>query len=351
MLLTVSFGKQDKSDPKPLSPREWTDLRQRLKERNLDPSVLLKNGWKEHLTGIDESEQQIPRLEGLLKRGMALGLALEKWQRAGIWFITRMDQDYPLLINSRLKESAPPVLFGVGDRNLLNPDHAIAVVGTRDAYEDDLKFAEKVGVDAADWGSTVVSGGARGVDQKAMLGALNNQGTAIGVLAHSLIREATSLKYRKYLQDKLSSLVLVSACNPDAGFNKGNAFARNKYIYCMAKIAFVVSSKHGQGGTWAGAEEAIREQWLPVFVKRPAQSGNPALVDNGAKWVTDLSNSVKVILDETLSGQEFTSRTDILSSDENSKEGKDSNIAIASSEKQVASKRTSKEKQIPLPGT
>ena len=332
LLLTVSLGKAGKSVPKPLSSIEWEDLSQWLLKANLDPSVLMKIGWQENLAEKNFEEQHISRLEGLLKRGFALGVSLEKWQRTGLWFITRSDQDYPSLLNSRLTKEAPPVLFGIGDKKLLNQKDVVAVVGSRIAHPDDLDYAEKLGVDYALKGSTVVSGGAPGVDQQAVFGSLNNQGAAIVVLAHSLIREATSIKYRHYLLDKKSSLVVVSACNPDARFNKANAFARNKYIYCMANRAIVVSSNHEKGGTWAGAIEAVSKKWLPVLVKPPVMSGNYALVSKGAQWISNQSNPDQSIQDDTQPGQITAFHTEIHGSYDTSKENVRSNIPATRSD-------------------
>lgn len=38
------------------------------------------------------------------------------------------------------------------------------------------------------------------------------------------------------------NLVLMSPFNPEAGFDVGNAMARNKYVYCLADAAVVVHS-------------------------------------------------------------------------------------------------------------
>ena len=77
-----------------------------------------------------------------------LGLALEKWQRAGLWVMTRSDEDYPFRLKSRLKYDAPPVLFGCGNRQLLDRG-GIAVVGSRDATEGDLGCASMLGGEMA----------------------------------------------------------------------------------------------------------------------------------------------------------------------------------------------------------
>ena len=159
--------------------------------------------------------------------------------RAGLWVMTRADQDYPSRLKRRLGTDSPAVLYGYGNRSLLNSG-GLAVVGSRNAADDDLEYTRRVGVAAASQGYSIVSGGARGIDEAAMLGALENEGTAVGVLADSLLRACSSTKYRRHLLAK--NLVLVSTFHPEAGFNAGNAMQRNKYIYCLAEAARVVHS-------------------------------------------------------------------------------------------------------------
>ena len=80
--------------------------------------------------------------------------------------------------------------------------------------------ARNVAAKAAREGMQIVSGGARGVDQFAMLAALEAGGAVVGALADSLLRSATSGKAREAIQD--GRLTLVSAFDPEAGFNVGN---------------------------------------------------------------------------------------------------------------------------------
>ena len=289
MLLTVVFGKTAKTATKPLSTREWGKFANWLKRHDLQPSSLL-NGSLETLLadwkGVD-CDITLPRLDHLLGRGGALGLAFEKWQRAGLWVLTRSDSEYPVRLKQRLAEQSPPVLFGCGNKQLLDKG-GIAVVGSRNAISDDLEFTKKLGAKAAAEGYSIVSGGARGVDQNAMLGALEREGNVVGVLADSLLRSATSATYRKYL--RRNDLVLVSPFNPEAGFNVGTAMARNRYIYCLADKAVVISSGLNEGGTWNGATEAIKARWVPVWVRtsNAGDSGNPELIRLGAQpWAPD----------------------------------------------------------------
>ncbi|SET87880.1 DNA-processing protein DprA [Oceanicella actignis] len=282
ILLTVHLGKGD-ADAKPLSVKEWGKLARWLKDHELEPANLLKGDPRSLLSGWVDNKITLHRVASLLNRGALLGFALEKWSRAGIWIITRSEHDYPERLKRKLRLDAPPVLFGCGNRALLNKG-GVAVVGSRDADEADLEFSTRLAQSAADQGFSVISGGARGVDERAMLGALENEGTSVGVLADSLLRAATSAKYRKYL--RAGDLVLISPFNPEARFNVGNAMARNKYIYCLSDAAVVVNSAPDKGGTWSGATEDLKSGWVPLWVqhKDDPASGNAALVQKGARW-------------------------------------------------------------------
>lgn len=295
MLLTVSFGKSDPTKAKPLSNNEWARFAIWLKDHDLEPASLLKGDLQTLLAGWIDRSVSVARLEQLMCRGAALGLSLEKWQRAGLWILTRSDPEYPERLKRRLRSESPAVLFGSGNKALLNKG-GIAVVGSRDASEEDLAFTENLGKEAATQGYSIVSGGARGVDQSAMLGALDIEGTAVGVLADSLLKSTTSAKYRKRIMS--GDLVLTTPFNPEAGFNVGNAMSRNRYIYCLADAAVVICSTPDKGGTWNGALEDLKAGWVPLWVKHHTntKSGNSELVQRGAQRLPDNLTSLDTLL-------------------------------------------------------
>lgn len=286
LLLTAVLGKEDPSRAQPLSTQEWARFARWLHRNRLEPAALLKGERAELLADWTDRTVTLPRLQELLERGGALGFALEKWQRAGLWIMTRADPRYPKRLKRHLKQSAPPVLFGCGNPQLLNGG-GVAVVGSRKATPDNLAFAENLGQRAAQQGYAIVSGGARGVDQSAMEGALQRDGAVAGVLANSLLRAATEARYRPFLLS--GALVLVSPFHPEAGFNVGHAMARNRYIYCLADAGVVVCSEAGKGGTWHGALEVLKARWVPLWVQRTEEvrSGNAALAQRGAQWLPE----------------------------------------------------------------
>jgi len=278
ILLCGRLGKD--SDAEPLQQSEYTRVVRWLLNNGMRPSDLLNPAnVAPAAVGTRLSE---PRLALLLKRGVQLGFAVETWSRSNIWVICRSDADYPARYRTHLKDQAPPILYGVGNRSLLKGG-GLAIVGSRNIDAE----AEDYTRGAAEWcargGLPVVSGGARGVDQIAMKSALDAGGCVVGVLVENLLRNSVARDARKAIAD--DRLLLISPYHPEARFTVGTAMARNKLIYAMADYGLVVSADHNKGGTWAGAtEELKRKPGRPVFVRTTgtAPVGNRKLLDLGA---------------------------------------------------------------------
>ena len=115
-----------------------------------------------------------------------------------------------------------------------------------------------------------------------MGGALEAGGIAFGVMADSLERTVRQPDLRQLLLD--GQLVLLTPYAPAAGFSVGAAMGRNKVIYGLADFAVVVSSDFQTGGTWAGAVEALKAGWCPVFARDGTNvpKGNQELIKQGA---------------------------------------------------------------------
>ncbi|MDO6670770.1 DNA-processing protein DprA [Cobetia amphilecti] len=293
LLLTSYFSKASDEAAQPLTNTEWGRFALWLKEKSLTPSDLLVSDPVSLLNGWHDNKITTERILQLLGRGHSLALAVEKWQRAGLWVVTRSDTDYPKRLKARLKTASPPVLFGCGDKSLLNAG-GLAVIGSRNANNQDLTFTEKTGTQAANENIAIVSGGARGVDEAAMLGAMNSGGIVIGVMADSLLKAATSSKWRNGLMR--GQAVLVSPFYPEAGFSAGNAMARNKYIYCLADSALVIHSGK-KGGTLSGAEENLKKGWVPLWVKPTDDitAANADLVAKGGQWYESDITSLSIV--------------------------------------------------------
>jgi len=246
-----------------LTPGEYGHLAVFLHEVQRSPGDLL-TADADSLLGQCQGVVDGDRLRKLLGRGFLLSQAVEHWQTRAIWVITSADASYPHRLKERLKENAPTVLYGCGDAAILETG-GLAVVGSRNANPALLTYTEHIGQLAAHAQQTVISGGARGIDQASMRGALKAGGTAAGILADSLERAVLNREYRSPLME--GQLALVSPCDPMAAFNVGYAMQRNKLIYALADAALVISSDYQKGGTWAGAVEQLTKlRLVPVFV-------------------------------------------------------------------------------------
>jgi DNA processing protein len=261
---------------------EYNRLARILREKQKQPADLLGPDAQE-LMELCAQPFGRARLDALLGRGFLLSQAVERWNARAIWVISRADASYPKRLKARLKEDAPPLLYGCGDIALLEKG-GLAVVGSRHVDEDLISFTETVGRLSAEAHRTIVSGGAKGIDRAAMHGALMTGGDVAGVMADSLERAALAQDNREPLMD--GRLVLVSPYDPAAGFNVGHAMQRNKLIYAVADAALVVTSDFEKGGTLAGAIEQLeRLRFVPIFVRNGvnAGKGNSALLHHGGK--------------------------------------------------------------------
>jgi predicted Rossmann fold nucleotide-binding protein DprA/Smf involved in DNA uptake len=255
-----------RSEPSPdlLTPGEYKRLARHLHQLSSEPADLL-SGEAEEILRNSQSVVDAARLKRLLARGFALSQAIERWQSRAIWVVSRADPDYPQRVRERLKDDRPAVLYGCGERTILDTG-GLAVVGSRDVDDVLIEYTQGIGRLAAKSRKTLVSGGARGIDQAAMRGALEAGGKVSGVMADSLEKAAMNRENRSLLMD--GQLVLVSPYDPGAGFNVGNAMQRNKLIYALADAALVVNSDLEKGGTWAGAVEQLDKlRFGPIYVR------------------------------------------------------------------------------------
>ena len=269
-----------------LRPREYHDLLSTLSQigRSL-----------EDLLGVEAAEilQDIrirlnpERLSALLARGVQLADAIDRWRERGIWVIGFGDPEYPAELVERLGAAAPPVLYGCGDAELLSVA-GLAIVGSREPSAEAVDFARTIAEQAARSQMPVVSGGARGIDATAMRAALQAGGNVVGILSQRLDRAAVAGENREYFV--AGQLLLLSPYDPGAGFNVGNAMARNKLIYAFAQAALVACADHSRGGTWAGAIEQLdRPDPMPLYVRdASADEALTELVKRGAMtWPPD----------------------------------------------------------------
>jgi DNA processing protein len=285
-LLCSHLGLPDDAPAKPLSARDWSQLESKLDVNSLKLSELPGSSSDEIKSSLHTDDDEAKRLAWLLDRDSALNEELERLNELGIWVVTRFDEEYPLRFTERLKGAAPALLYGSGDSRLLNR-RGLAVVGSRNIDARGFELTESIGSACAESKLLVYSGGARGVDKTAMGAAIAAGGSAAGLLAESLEKSIRAADARRAIEE--GQLVLATPFSPTASFNVGIAMARNKLIYALSDYALVIASDAEKGGTWAGAEEALKAGWVPVFVVDGPNvpDGNRMLLQRGGASFPD----------------------------------------------------------------
>ncbi len=263
---------------KPLRAPEYWRLRRRTPRLG---SLLGRT--ETDLAGMEGfSTKEAARIVALLDRAGLMAFELERLEHAGIWAVTPCDDDYPQRLADLLGSRAPTLLHGAGDVDLLSRS-GIGVVGSRNVSTEGGEVAKAVAGKAVDLGLTVVSGGARGVDQLAMNAAHQAGGGVVGILADSLVRRLKGPDVRMAIHEGRTAM--CSPHGPEAPFRVWNAMGRNKLIYALSELTVVVACEPGKGGTWAGATEALKRGFGRVAVWRgPGEgSGNVRLQELGAE--------------------------------------------------------------------
>jgi predicted Rossmann fold nucleotide-binding protein DprA/Smf involved in DNA uptake len=304
ILLCSRLGLESQPDPKPLSLREWNSLALKIQSSSLDrPGNLLGMSTHDLEIVLDIDAQNAETLFLLLDRVGSVAIELERLESIGIKVISRADPDYPNRYRTRLKSSAPSVLFYSGEKALLG-QRGIAVVGSRHLDIVGKKCADWIGNSCGLSGMVLYSGGAKGVDSISMEASLAARGTAVGVMANNMERELRKPDYRRGIQK--GDLCLVTPYLPSAPFNVGLAMGRNKLIYTLADYGIVVASSANKGGTWSGAIENMKNEWVPLFVViyEDMPEGNKLLLERGGielplEKVEDYSNLESFLREET----------------------------------------------------
>jgi predicted Rossmann fold nucleotide-binding protein DprA/Smf involved in DNA uptake len=249
--LTTRLGSSQRPS---LTAQRWHRLAGALRDSGHSPSDIFDTSLDLHqVPGV--KPETADTVKHLLEDAAAATLEAEELGRRGIWVTTIADDEYPPALADRLAENAPPVIFGVGDPGLLSTP-GIGIVGSREIGEIGADVAKTLATEAVSLGRSVVSGGARGIDQLAMNAAYQSGGSVIGVLADSMLSRIRSPEVLEALDEGGTCLLTQQA--PTSGFSPAAAMSRNKLIFALSELTIVVASDQESGGTWAGATEALK---------------------------------------------------------------------------------------------
>ncbi|MFM9108468.1 MAG: DNA-processing protein DprA, partial [Chloroflexota bacterium] len=131
VLVASYLGLPPRSDADPFGPVGWYDLASTLHKAGKRPSWLLGADAETLQFGLSLTADQAERIVRLTKRAGTIGFDLDRLAQAGVWVLTRGDEEYPRRLAAKLGGNRPPVLFGAGPREYLDGG-GLAVVGSRD---------------------------------------------------------------------------------------------------------------------------------------------------------------------------------------------------------------------------
>ena len=194
------------------------------------------------------------------------------------------DPDYPRALLEL--GHAPPVLYFVGRRELLNRP-ALAIVGSRNATPQGLDNARAFARALADAGLTIISGLALGIDAAAHEGALDGTGSTLAVVGTGLDRVYPA-RHRQLAHALAARGGLLSEFAPGTPARASHFPRRNRLISGLARGVLVVEAALSSGSliTARYAGEQGREVFaIPGSIHSPLARGCHKLIREGAKLV------------------------------------------------------------------
>jgi DNA processing protein len=203
-------------------------------------------------SAVEVWDRHVPRplvdLPGEVTPTAEAAREIEQWAARDCRLISILDSDYPARL--RGVHQAPPVLFTRGA--VVVDDPAVAVVGSRSASDQGLRFAAGVARGLAARQMTVASGLARGIDTAAHRAALDAGGRTVAVIATGIAR--TYPPENEPLQRDIAARGMVlSQFWPDAPPQKQSFLMRNATMSGYGLATVVV-----EAGEHSGARSQAR---------------------------------------------------------------------------------------------
>jgi DNA processing protein len=211
------------------------------------------------------------------------------------------DRAWPARLND-LALGAPAELRVLGRLPAL--EGAIAIVGTRFADDDAMEFTRSLAADLTVAGRTIVSGGARGIDAAAHLGALDAGGPTLAVLA-SGFDPPYPLEHAELFQTIAGSGALACEHVDGTPPHGGRFLERNRLIAALASAVVVVQApvRSGALSTAAIANKLKRPVFTVPYPPWSARgSGCLGLLRRGAQICTSARDVLSVPAHRTEAG-------------------------------------------------
>jgi DNA processing protein len=204
----------------------------------------------------------------------------KKIKQSGIKLLFVYETNYPILLK---RGYAPPAaIFYKGDISTLN-SKTISIVGTRKPTLYGRKYAGFFSEDLANFGITVVSGMARGIDTEAHKGALR-KGKTIAVLGSNL-EKIYPASNRNLFYKIIENGCAISEFSPLYPTLSSNFPVRNRIIAYLSPLTFVIEARQKSGSLITAylANDAGRDvAALPADINKQTSEGTNHLINKGA---------------------------------------------------------------------
>ncbi len=194
---------------------------------------------------------------------------IKRLENSGVNLIPFYSEKYP----RKLKDIPNPPFLLYHKGKLMNFNHCVAIVGTRNLSHYGHKRAREISGIIAKNGYTIVGGLARGTDTEAHCGALDVGGKTIAVLAGH-IEDIFPKENLKLASDIIESGAILSEISTMGMIHKGRFIDRNRITSGISECLIVIES-NGSGGTYHQVNWAI-EQGRKVFVMKPLDTDKQA---------------------------------------------------------------------------
>jgi DNA processing protein len=179
-----------------------------------------------------------------------------------------------------LGDSAPSVLWVLGQKKVFEEQAAISVVGSRIASSYGLEVTKDLVQSAVRSGYVTISGGALGIDACAHKSALMAGGKTVAVLAGGLDRLYPQRNLDLFEEIKLTGAI-ISEMPPGAAPARWRFLQRNRLIAAIGKATVVVEAgyKSGSINTAGHANELDRPVGaVPGPINSPRSAGCHRLI-------------------------------------------------------------------------
>lgn len=173
--------------------------------------------------------------------------------------IGRDHPDYPIRISAM--ERPPAALYLKGQ---LPTGRPVAIVGSRGACDEALRFTHQLAFDLAKLGVSVWSGGARGVDAAAHRGALDAGGKSVVVMGTGFDHIYPADHEEMFIRLLEQGGAWVSMFRDDQSGTKWSFLLRNELLAALVDAVILVQApvRSGARSTMSAARRMGRRLWV-----------------------------------------------------------------------------------------